>query len=433
MGRACIVLLATSLAGPAGAADVSYWLWDAQQKPAYEECAKAFQAKNPGIQVRITQAEWSDYWANLEAGFASGSAPDVFVDHPSRYPELVANARLLDLAPLVARDQLQTAAYAPGLLPLWQIKGRTYGLPKDWDTVALVYNAELLKAAGVTPEQLRAATWNPRDGGEFGKLLARLTVDDHGKRGDEPGYDRTRVKQYGLVLGGDTLDGVGQTSWAGFAAANGFRWTAKRDGARYRYQDPKLAEAIQWLVDASVKKGHSAPLTVMRGGGAKVFLSGRAAIAVDGAWMIGSYVSALGAKVGFAPLPQGPAGRKTVFNGVADSIWAGSKVQKEAWEWVKFLGSPACQDLVASRAVVFPALTESGAKAKEAYAKRGVDVSAFLEGAKPESAVPFPLLDHAAEVNALMRIAMANIFMQKAPAKAELARISKLLSAMPSR
>ena len=33
-----------------------------------------------------------------------------------------------------------------------------------------------------------------------------------------------------------------------------------------------------------------------------------------------------------------PNGRKSMFNGLADSIWVGSKHQDEAWKWVKFLG-----------------------------------------------------------------------------------------------
>ena len=35
--------------------DVSYWLWDANQQPAYQECADKFHAANPNINVKITQ------------------------------------------------------------------------------------------------------------------------------------------------------------------------------------------------------------------------------------------------------------------------------------------------------------------------------------------------------------------------------------------
>jgi hypothetical protein len=38
------------------------------------------------------------------------------------------------------------------------------------------------------------------------------------------------------------------------------------------------------------------------------------------------------------PVAKGPDGRKSMFNGLADSIWIGSKHKAEAWKWVKFLG-----------------------------------------------------------------------------------------------
>ena len=48
-------------------------------------------------------------------------------------------------------------------------------------------------AAAATP-----ATWNPTDGGTFEKIVAQLTVDTNGKRGDQPGFDKNHVKTYGL-------------------------------------------------------------------------------------------------------------------------------------------------------------------------------------------------------------------------------------------
>ena len=72
-------------------------------------------------------------------------------------------------------------------------------MPKDWDTVALVYNKEMLDKAGVTVDELRAATWNPKDGGSFEKILAKLSLDANGKRGDEAGFDPKNVVQYGLI------------------------------------------------------------------------------------------------------------------------------------------------------------------------------------------------------------------------------------------
>ena len=79
-----------------------------------------------------------------------------------------------------------------------------------------------------------------------------------------------------------------------------------------------------------------------------------------------------------------------MFNGLADSIWAGTKKPDAAIKWVEYLGSAACQDVVASKAVVFPALKTSSDKAAEAFKAKGVDVSAFTQPREGRHHVPVP-------------------------------------------
>ncbi len=89
--------------------------------------------------------------------------------------------------------------------------------------------------------------------------------------------------------------------------------------------------------------------------------------------MIGQYTGYKGIDVGIAPpTPQGPpeGKRASMFNGLADSVWAGTKKKDAAIKWVEYLGSAACQDVVASKAVVFPAITTSSEKAADASRPR---------------------------------------------------------------
>ena len=61
--------------------------------------------------------------------------------------------------------------------------------------------------------------------------------------------------------------------------------------------------------------------------------------------------------VGLAPTPTGPDGsRASIFNGLADSIWSGSKNKNAAAKWVEYLASPACLDVLGQQGVVFPAI-----------------------------------------------------------------------------
>jgi ABC-type glycerol-3-phosphate transport system substrate-binding protein len=59
--------------------------------PSYRACAEAFEKQNPDIKIKITQTGWFDYWTALSTAFVSGTAPDVFWDHLSRYPDFVEN------------------------------------------------------------------------------------------------------------------------------------------------------------------------------------------------------------------------------------------------------------------------------------------------------------------------------------------------------
>ena len=44
---------------PSGeAVTLEYWLWDANQLPAYQQCTTDFMAKNPNITVNISQQGW---------------------------------------------------------------------------------------------------------------------------------------------------------------------------------------------------------------------------------------------------------------------------------------------------------------------------------------------------------------------------------------
>ena len=76
---AAIALSLSACGGSAPSADakgeINYWLWDANQLPAYQQCADDFTKANPDITVKITQRGWDDYWTTLTNGFVAGTAP----------------------------------------------------------------------------------------------------------------------------------------------------------------------------------------------------------------------------------------------------------------------------------------------------------------------------------------------------------------------
>ena len=392
---------------------VTYWLWDSNQLPAYQACAKGFEKENPGMNVKITQLGWGDYWTKLTAGFIAGTQPDVFTDHVQKFGQFV------DLKVLEPLDDLgiKDANYQPGLAANWVGQdGHRYGTPKDWDTVALFYNQKMAKDAGLTAEQLNTLAWNPKDGGSFEKAIAHLTIDKKGKRGDEPGFDKNNVKVYGLASNGGGY-GDGQTQWSPFTASAGWSYTDKaRWGTKYQYDSKTFQSVIKWYFGLA-KKGYLAPLTdynIQSNQSNAQVASGKAATSFDGAWMISTYHGFKGMDVKPALTPVGPTGKRaTMMNGLADSITKGSDNKAGARKWVAYLASDACQTVVGKSGIVFPATPAGTDAAVAAYKKQGIDVSAFtrpVDDKKDFRTFSYPITNYAADVTALMQPAMEDVY-----------------------
>ena len=377
-----------------------YQLWDTNQKPVYQKCADKFEQANPNIKIQIENKNWGDYWSGLARGFIAETAPDVFTDHLGKYPQFAQS----EVIEPVSTRAVNMDQYLPGLAKLWESpSGKQYGFPKDWDTVALIVNEDMLGKAGVTKQQLDSATWNPSDGGTFEQIVAKLTVDNNGKRGDQPGFDKSNVKTYGLAFdpGGLTY---GQTTWAGFAASLGFKLLDKNPwGTKYNYADPAFAQTFTWWRDM-IHKGYMPSLAQARTlGQTAAFQSGKAALAIDGDWTIGTYSATEGVKVGYSPQPSGPKGSWSMYNGLADAIWVGSKHKPEARKWVNFMASKDCQSIVGAQAVVFPAIQSEVPKAVAKHKADGIDVSSFTSYVKSGNTILYPITDKAPQINLIVQ------------------------------
>lgn len=383
----------------AGGTTITYALWDPNQKLVYEKCATQF-TEETGIQVKIEQSGWDDYWQNLSLAFNGGTAPDVFTNHVAHYPELASKGVLTDLNTYLANDPVDFNQYTGNLASLWEYDGKRYGIPQDWDTIALVYNVKDIQDADVDPDSLKNLEWNPQDGGSFGRLIAHLTIDKNGVRGDEEGFDKNNVETYGwgLESGGGV---VGQGPWSWLALSNGFNYLDKNPfGSKYQLDDPKLAEALTWW-QQQIQAGYVTPVEQAGNLGLQPMMEqNKAALVPDGSWRINTWASSTAQKFGFAPLPAGPAGRKTIINGIAPSISKDTKHPEESWKWVKFLTSDKCQSIVAKEAVVFPSIKTQSQAAADAHKAKGVDVSAYWDIAQqPDSLAYYPITFKADAIN----------------------------------
>jgi multiple sugar transport system substrate-binding protein len=419
----------TACSGGGGSANgpIEYWLWDSAQQPGYQKCADAFQQQNPGLKVHISQYGWDAYWSKLTAGFIADTAPDVFTDHLSKFAQYVDLKVLRPLDDLGPTSDIADGDYQQGLAQLWKGQdGKRYGAPKDWDTIAIFYDNAALKTAGVDPAELQTLTWNPTDGGTFEKLIAHLTIDTKGRRGDEAGFDKEHVKTHGLASEGSGGGGWGQTQWSAFAGSAGWQVTDKNPwGTRFNLDQPALQDTLSWYFGL-VRKGYMPSYEEIGGANAvgtdKQIQSGTAAIGLSGSWMISTFsklTDAGGKKldIGLAPTPIGPSGKRaSMFNGLADSVTTLSKQPENAAKWVKFLSGAECQNIIGQSGVVFPA-RPAGTELAIAYNKneRKLDVTPFTQQVTDKTTFLFPVTTNAADIAALMAPRFDAVYIGSSP------------------
>jgi multiple sugar transport system substrate-binding protein len=414
-------------AGGGTAGTIEYWLWDSAQQPGYQKCADAFQQQNPGLRIRISQYGWDDYWSKLTAGFISDTAPDVFTDHLAKYAQFVDLEVLRPLDDYAATADIQDSDYQEGLAALWKGQdGKRYGAPKDWDTIAMFYDAAKVRDAGLTPADLENLNWNPTDGGTFEKVIAHLTIDNNGVRGDEPGFDKNNVKTYGFGSDGSGGTSFGQTQWSAFTGSAGWQATDKNPwGEKFNLDQPAFQDTLRWYFGLA-QKGYMPSFAEIGGNNPvspdKQVQSGIATIALDGSWKISSFTSLTDAagkdlEIGIAPTPVGPSGKRaSMFNGLADSITKFSEQPENAAKWVEFLSGTECQNIIGESGVVFPARPEGTEKAIAFNkAERDLDVTAFTDQVTEKTTFLFPVTSNAADIVALMRPRMDAVYIGSAP------------------
>lgn len=371
-----------------GSVSLTYALWDQNEQIGYQQSINQFMKLHPNIHVTIQQTPYASYWQKLGTEFAAGNAPDVFWDHLAYFPQYVQQGQLMNLSPLIKQSNVDMSQYYPALTQEWSYQGNVYGLPKDWDTIAILYNKQMFKQAGLPdPTSL---TWNPADGGTFLQAAEKLTLDQNGKHPTDAGFDASHIKQYGYVSENNAQEGF----W-NFIAMNGGSLLDKQFGQNFLLNQPQAVQSLQFLVDL-VNKYHVSPSateTNNNGGVAlQKFEGGTVAMAAAGSWELTGVAQQTPASTqwGVAELPAGPNGVKSVFNGLTDAIYAKTAHPQEAWELEQWLGSAQSEEIVGGGGYIWPGIKSADTSFLQYWQKKGIDVSPFLKEAQGTT-LTFPI------------------------------------------
>ena len=127
-------------------------IWDNNQLAGIQQIADEW-TEQSGVKVQIDVINWDNYWTLLEAGASDQSGmPDVFWMHSNVAQMYMENDILLNLDDYIAADdKIDLSNYYEGITDLYtrDDNGSVYALPKDHDTIALLYNKAIFDKYGV--------------------------------------------------------------------------------------------------------------------------------------------------------------------------------------------------------------------------------------------------------------------------------------------
>lgn len=320
----------SSSSNTSGKTEISYAIWDSGQEPGIRKIADKFEEKNPDIKVNIQVVDWDNYWTMLEAGATGGSLPDTFWMHSNEIYRYGSNEMLLPLDDYLAKSKdAKLENFPDGLNEIYNINGKQYAVPKDFDTIGLWYNKKMFDEAGIAyPDD----TW---DWDKLKEVAKKLTKSDG--------------SQYGFGAGLSNQEG-----YYNFIYQNG--GSVITDDMKSGYDNPKTVEALDYYF-SFVKEKLSPSLTVDKER-AEAFQNGQVAMSLFGSWNLSGFTANdyIRENADVAVLPKGPDGtRATIFNGLGNAIAANTENPEASWKWVEYLSSKEAQEMQASLGVAISA------------------------------------------------------------------------------
>ena len=260
--------LVMAMAGTAFAAgEIQVNIWDNNQLAGLQEIADAW-SEESGVDVTINVVDWDNYWTLLEAGASGGQMPDVFWMHSNTAQMYMENDLILPLDDYIAADDaINLDNYYEGIVELYKSNGVQYALPKDHDTIALLYNKAIFDKYGVE---------YPTDDWSWDDVLAAATaITEAGKDDGVYGY---------AINTSNNQDG-----WYNIVYDYGAQIiTDDHKGTTIGSDEAKAAmEMLRKILEVAAPQ-----TTVAETGTDSLFQSGLVGMITQGSWMINSFYKA---------------------------------------------------------------------------------------------------------------------------------------------
>ncbi len=321
---------------------ITYWQYFFESKvKTVDALIKQFEARNPGIHVVQETFPYDSYNQKVASAVPAGQGPDVVNLFYGWIPQYAGSGYLIPLPSDVFPVTQIEREFVP-MVKAARFEGKYWALPTAVRTLALFYNRDLFRKAGLTRPPV---TWE-----EFAGDAQHLTERD--ARG------RVTLEGFGIAPNGQDHQLIREVLFRQWGAA-----PYSSDGRKVTYNSAQGAEALRWYTDL-VTKDKVAVIDFFPGGNGyrDAFVAGKAGMIVDGSFALGAIRGGAKFDWGTALLPRRSGGGTPSNFG---SFWVHGLTKKAtgprrdaAVAFLKFLTSPETQRLWVQQVGEIPAARE---------------------------------------------------------------------------
>ncbi len=313
-----------------GSGNLTFAIWDTFQRDGMQEIVDLYHESHPDVNIEVQVTNWNEYWTKLEAGITSHTAPDIFWMHTTYILEYADAGILANVGDLFNPDDFSETALACAK----GTNGEYYGVPKDKDTIGLIYNKELFDEAGVPYPD---ANWTWTELSNYSEQIYQKT----GKYGFLA-YNDAQIGYYPFVY-----------------QAGGYIINEEGGG----FTDPATEKAIKYYVGLQDNDWCPDQNYFAQNSPGSTFFSGEGAMFLDGSWnlkndltdnepMIGKWDVSVLPK---CPDPPKGDGRATVSNSLTYATTADNPNLDQVKDFLEFLGTEEAQRIQGTTGTAIPA------------------------------------------------------------------------------
>lgn len=310
---------------------------DALLQTLLDEYTSSFEVSNVSgavdTNVEIELNILPQYGRSIGQLLQSESPPDIFLVDTFSLPELVDSEDVLAFGGAEASLPAATVASVfPELLEAFTVNGSLYCLPREFTTLAVIYNKQHFDDAGIAyPDE----SWNWTSLSDAARLLTETT---------NPFYST-----FGLALEADV------SRWLPFLVQAGGKIVDEQQ-REMTIDSTAGIQSLEFYLGLLTEGYAVEPSSLSTAWSGEAFGIDRIGMVIEGSWVLPYLEQEFPAlSYGVAPLPSGPAGKATTLFANCYAVHPRSQNRAEALDLLAYLGSNAVQQRWQSESTYFPA------------------------------------------------------------------------------